>query len=203
MKLPRLLLPFATLFAGASAQATPLSDYLSCGPASFPVITQAPFKSQVPAHLENDRIHLEGGSKSDLGQRWIFDKPVVMDGVTLTGFFSEDMDLMGSRIVSWGFFTREPAEQVVSTLTKSHGLALVDANGVHARPEMWSEQQSKWISETSGDTAGKLVSDTSERVLMVEPAPADLGAAGKGMLTCSLQGNISKSALKSSRPDLL
>jgi hypothetical protein len=204
MKLSTLLLPVVTLFATGNALAAsdPLKDYLSCGPQSFPVIAQEPFKSLVPSKQENGRITLQGGTKSETGQRWVFDKPVVVSGLSLTGFFADDMDLMGSRVINWGFYVQQTPEQVAASLKKSHSVELLSANGVLARPEVWSEKQSKWLSETSGDTAGKLVTDTSERVFMVEPAPADLSAGSKAMVTCSVQGKISDAALKSTRPDL-
>ncbi len=205
MKLSALLLPAIALFTAANAAAATdsLADFLSCGTQSFPFITQAPFKSLVPGKQENGRITLQGGTKTEMGQRWVFDKPVVVDGLSLTGFYAEDMDLMGSRIISWGFYVQQSPEQVVASLKKEHSLELLSTNGVFARPEIWSEKESKWLSETSGDTAGKLVTDTSERVLIVEPVPADVAGGSKGMLTCSIQGNVSEAALKSSRPDLL
>lgn len=204
MKLSAWLFPFAALFGTANtfAATASLSDYLSCGAQSFSVITQAPFKSLISSKLENGHIKLLGGSKSDMGQRWIFDKPIVVDGISLTGFFAEDIDLMGSRIISWGFYAQQSHEQVAASLKKSHTLDLMVSNNIFARPEIWSEQQLAWLPEISGETAGKLVTDTSERILMIEPAPGDL-AGSKGMLTCSIQGKISEAALKSSRPDLL
>lgn len=203
MKFSALIVPVITLFTSVNALAAtdPLADYLSCGPQSFPVVAQEPFKSLVPSKQENGHITLQGGSKSEMGQRWIFDKPVVVDGLSLTGFYAEDMDMMG-RIISWGFYVQQSPEQIRAALKKSHDLELLSVNGVFARPEIWSEKQSKWVPETSGETAGKLVTDTSERILIVEPAPADLAEDSKGMLTCSIQGNISDAALKSSRPDL-
>lgn len=204
MKLSVWLFPFATLFitANSFAASAPLSDYLSCGAQSFSVVAQEPFKSLISHTLEDGQIKLQGGSKSEMGQRWIFDKPVIVDGVSLTGFFAEDADLMGARIINWGFFSQQSPEQVTASLKKTHALDFLISDGVFARPEIWSEPQLKWLSETSGDTAGKLVTDTAERVLMVEPAPVDLKGS-KGMLTCSIQGKISEAALKSSRPDLL
>lgn len=204
MKLSAWLFPFAALFGTANtfAATAPLSDYLSCGAQSFSVVAQAPFKSLISNKLENGHIKLQGGSKSDMGQRWIFDKPVVVDGISLTGFFAEDIDLMGSRIINWGFYAQQSPEQIAALLKKSHTLDLLVSNNIFARPEIWSEQQLAWLPEISGETAGKLVTDTSERILMVEPAPGDL-VGSKGMLTCSIQGKISEAALKSSRPDLL
>lgn len=204
MKLTALLFPLAALFGAANtfAAAAPLSDFLSCATQSFPMVAQAPFKSLIPGTMVNGHLTLQGGTKSDLGQRWLFDKPVVVGGVTLTGFFAEDMDLMGSRIINWGFYAQQSPEQIVAALKASNGLELPAMNGVFARPEMWSEEQSAWLPENSGQTAGKLVTDTSERILMVEPAPTDLKSS-KGMMTCSIQGKVSEAALKSSRPDLL
>lgn len=204
MKISAWLFPFTALLGTANtfAATAPLSDYISCGAQSFSVVAQAPFNSLISNKLENGHIKLQGGSKSDMGQRWIFDKPVVVGGISLTGFFAEDTDLMGARIISWGFYSQQSPEQVAVSLKKSHALDLLVSNSVFARPEIWSEQQLAWLPEISGETAGKLVTDTSERVFMVEPAPGDLKGS-KSMLTCSIQGKISEAALKSSRPDLL
>lgn len=204
MTISRWLLPCAGLVCSANtfAAATPFSDYLTCATRSFPVVAQAPFKSLVPQTVENGHIKLQGGSKSDMGQRWLFDKPVEVEGLTITGFFSENMDLAGSQIINWGFYVQQSPEQVAASVKKLSNTDLQEANGVFARPEIWSESRKSWLAEGGSDTAGKLVVDTSERVFMIEPAPADVHGS-KAMLTCSLQGKISEAALNSSRPDLL
>lgn len=191
------LLPTSNVFAANP----PLADYLTCGSHSFVVVGQAPFKSLVESETKDGHVLLKGGQKTDLGKQWMFAKPVELDGLTLTGFFSEDMTMMGSRIINWGFLVQQPPEQAAAVVSKIAGTQLVNANGVFARPEIWSEQQNAWLPE-GDDTAGKLVTDTSERVLMVEPAPKGAGNASQGMLTCSVQGKISEAALRSARPDL-
>lgn len=202
MTISRWLLPCVLCGVSSFVTAAPVSDFLSCGEKSFSVVAQAPFKSLVPQKVENDRLTLQGGTKSDMGQRWIFDKPVEADGMTFTGFFSENMNIGGAQIINWGFYVQQTPEQAVTSVKKSGAIELQKANGVFARPEMWSEARQAWLPETGDDTAGKLVADTSERVLMIEPAPEEVKGS-KGMLTCSIQGKISDAALKSSRPDLL
>lgn len=46
MKFSALIVPVITLFTSVNALAAtdPLADYLSCGPQSFPVVAQEPFK---------------------------------------------------------------------------------------------------------------------------------------------------------------
>lgn len=203
MKFSALLLPLAACFANAAYAATsPLTDYLSCANHSFTVVGQPPFKAQVPHTLENGHLKLQGGSVTDLGRRWMFATPVEVDGLRLTGFFAEDVTLMGSRIINWGFYVQQTPEQMAQALQQAHAIELEHADGTYARPQIWNEQRSAWQPESSETTAGKLVLDTSERVLLVEPAPKELLEGSKGMLTCSLQGKISDAALETSRPDL-
>lgn len=203
MKFSALLLPLAACFAnGASATTSPLTDYLSCADHSFAVVGQPPFTAQVPHTLENGHLKLQGGSTTDLGRRWMFDTPVEVDGLRLTGFYAEDLTMMGSRIISWGFYVQQTPEQMAQTLRQAHGIELEHADGIYARPQIWDEQSGAWQPESSDATAGKLVTDTAERVLLLEPAPKDLPSGSKGMLTCSLQGKISAAALNTSRPDL-
>ncbi|WP_263260590.1 hypothetical protein [Pseudomonas sp. RIT-PI-S] len=203
MKLSVWLSSLAMVIGSANtlAATTPLSNFLGCTDQSFPVVTQAPFDKLISSVVENGRITLKAGTKSDMGQRWMFDKPVTVNGLVVTGFFAEDMDIKGSRIINWGFYSQQTPGQIAALL-KTTGVDLPVAGEVLARPEIWSEQHATWQLETSDATAGKLVADTSERVLMVEPAPEDV-AGSHGMLTCSLQGKVSQAALKSSRPDLL
>ncbi|SDX16553.1 hypothetical protein SAMN05444064_11466 [Pseudomonas syringae] len=204
MKISRGLLPCAALFCSVNAFAatSPVSDYLTCGAKSFSVITLAPFKSQVPQTVENGRPKLQGGTKTDLGQRWVFDKPIEADGLTFTGFFSDNMNLGGAQIISWGFYVQQTPEQVAASVKKLSAIELQKADSIFVRPEVWSESRQAWQSESAGNNAGKVTADTSERVLLIEPAPEDVKGS-TGMLTCSIQGNISDAAMKSSRPDLL
>jgi len=167
------------------------------------VVSQAGLKERVAHKLENGKITLSGGTKSDMGQRWMFDTPLTLDGMTLTGFFAEDQDLMGSRIINWGFYTEQAPDALYAQLSKVPGTALEKANGIYARAQIWSQKQSAWVPEGGDDNAGKLVTDTAERILMVEPAPGDLAKTSNGMITCSVQGAVSAAMLKTTRPDLI
>lgn len=205
MKLHRLFIPFAALMTCASSYAaTPaLKSFIACDQNSLAVVNQPGIKERVPSTLENGKITFTGGTKTDMGQRWVFDTPVTLDGVTLTGFFAEDMDLMGSRIIGWGFYTQQTPDALYAQLNKVPGADLEKASGVYARAQIWSQAQSAWVSEKGDTHAGKLVTDTAERILMVEPAPEDLAKASKGMVTCSVQGAVNEAMLTTSRPDLI
>jgi len=58
---------------------------------------------------------LLGGTKSGMGQRWMFDKPVTIEGVSLTNFYADDFDLAGTRIINWGFLPSRPPKMLWST----------------------------------------------------------------------------------------
>jgi hypothetical protein len=205
MKLRHLTVPFAAFVTCASAfAATPsLENYLTCGENSLAVVNQAAFKERISSDIEKGQIKLAGGTKTDLGQRWVFDTPVTVEGIALTGFFAEDLDLMGSRIINWGFYTQQDPEALYEQFQKGSGADLAKVNGIYARAEIWSHKQSAWLPEKGDTHAGKLVVDTAERVLMVEPAPEDLAKTSKGMVTCSVQGKVTEAMLKTSRPDLI
>jgi hypothetical protein len=204
MKLHRLFISLAALATCTSsfAAAPALQGFLACDQNSLAVVNQPGLKERVPHGLENGKLTFSGGTKTDMGQRWMFDTPLTLDGITLTGFFSEDQDLMGSRIIGWGFYTEQAPDALYAQLSKAPGTELEKANGIYARPQIWSHKQSAWVPE-GGDTAGKLVTDTAERILMVEPAPGDLAKTSKGMITCSVQGAVNEAMLKASRPDLI
>lgn len=204
MKLHHLLAPFAALLPCASTlAATPaLQGFLGCGENSLAVITQPGLKERIPSTLSHGKLTLSGGSKTDMGQRWMFATPVAVDGVTLTGFFAEDQTLLGARIIGWGFYTQQAPEALYAQLNTLPGSNLQALNGIYARPQIWSHKQATWVAETGDDTAGKLVTDTAERILMVEPAPEGAGQGSQGMITCSVQGTVSAAMLKSTRPDL-
>lgn len=205
MKLHRLFISIAALVTCTSsfAAAPALQGFLACDQRSLAVLDQPGLKERVSHAVENGRIVFSGGTKTDMGQRWMFDKPLTLDGLTLTGFFAEDLDLMGSRIIGWGFYTEQAPDALYAQLSKVPGTELEQANGIYARAQIWSHKQSAWVSEGGGDNAGKLVTDTAERILMVEPAPADLAKTSKGMVTCSVQGAVSAAMLKTTRPDLI
>ncbi|QDH62588.1 hypothetical protein [Pseudomonas azotoformans] len=205
MKLYRLFISLTALATCTSsfAAAPALQSFLACDQNSLAVVSQAGLKERVAHKLENGKITLSGGTKSDMGQRWMFDTPLTLDGVTLTGFFAEDQDLMGSRIINWGFYTEQAPDALYAQLSKVPGTALEKANGIYARAQIWSHKQSAWVPEGGDDNAGKLVTDTAERILMVEPAPGDLAKTSKGMITCSVQGAVSAAMLKTTRPDLI
>ncbi|MGY2685612.1 hypothetical protein [Pseudomonas tolaasii] len=205
MKWNHLLIPFAALVTCTSSFAvTPaLQTFLACDENSFAVVNQPGLKERIPSALDNGKITLSGGTKTDMGQRWMFDTPVTLDGVALTGFFAEDQDLMGSRIIGWGFYTQQAPDELYTALNKIPGSNLESANGIYARAQIWSHQQSAWVPENGDDNAGKLVTDTAERVLLVEPASQEVAKTSKGMITCSVQGTVSAAMLKTTRPDLI
>ncbi|UFH49986.1 hypothetical protein [Pseudomonas sp. KNUC1026] len=204
MKLQYLIIPFTALAPCASFAATPaLQTFVACDANSLSVVEQPGFKERVPSKRDNGKIVLSGGSKTDAGVRWMFDKPLTLEGLTLTGFFLEDQDLMGSRIIGSGFYTQEAPEKAYEQLKKVQGSQLESTQGIYARAQAWSGKDSTWVAESSDDTAGKLVTDTAERILMVEPASPDAGHGSKGMVTCSVQGKVTTEMLKTTRPDLI
>jgi hypothetical protein len=205
MKWHQLLFPFAALVTCASSFAAtpPLQTFLACDENSLAVVNQPGLKERIPSALANGKMTFSGGTKTDMGQRWVFDTPVTLSGVALTGFFVEDQDLTGSRIIGWGFYTQQAPDELYAQLNKVPGSNLESANGIYARAQIWSHKQSAWVPENGDDNAGKLVTDTAERILMVEPAPQDVTKTGKGMVTCSVQGTVSAAMLKSTRPDLI
>lgn len=205
MKLRHLLIPMATLITCANTYAaTPsFEKFLACDANSLAIVSQPAFKQHIPSGLENGQVKLNGGTKTDLGHRWIFDKPVTVEGIALTGFFAEDVDLMGSRVINWGFYTQQDPAELYSLVHEVAGADLAKVNGIYARAQIWSHKQSAWVPENGDSTAGKLVTDTAERILMVEPGPEDLAKSSKGMLTCSVQGSVTEAMLKTTRPDLI
>ena len=205
MKLHHLLIPFATLVTCTSSfAATPaLQTFLACDENSLAVVNQPGLKERISSALDNGKITLSGGTKTEMGQRWVFDTPVTLNGVALTGFFAEDQNLMGSRIIGWGFYTQQAPDELYAQLNKVQGSNLESTNGIYARAQIWSHKQSVWVPENGDDNAGKLVTDTAERILMVEPASQDVAKTSKGMITCSVQGTVSAAMLKSTRPDLI
>ena len=205
MKMHRLFISLTALATCTSSfAATPaLQSFLACDQNSLAVVSQPGLKERVAHKVENGKITLSGGTKSDMGQRWMFDTPLTLDGMTLTGFFAEDQDLMGSRIINWGFYTEQAPDALYAQLSKVPGTELEKANGIYARAQIWSHKQSAWVPEGGDDNAGKLVTDTAERILMVEPAPSDLAKTSNGMITCSVQGAVSAAMLKITRPDLI
>jgi hypothetical protein len=205
MKWHHLLIPFAALVTCTSSfAATPaLQTFLACDENSLAVVNQPGLKERISSALDNGKITLSGGTKTEMGQRWVFDTPVTLNGVALTGFFAEDQNLMGSRIIGWGFYTQQAPDELYTKLNKVPGSNLESANGIYARAQIWSHKQSAWVPENGDDNAGKLVTDTAERILMVEPASQDVAKTSKGMITCSVQGTVSVAMLKSTRPDLI
>lgn len=205
MKQHHLLISFAALVTCTSSfAATPsLQTFLACEENSLAVVNQPGLKERISSVVDNSKIKLSGGAKTETGQRWVFDKPVTFNGVTLTGFFTEDQTLMGSRIIGWGFYTQQAPDELYAQLNKLPGSNLESANGIYARAQIWSHKQSAWVPENGDDNAGKLVTDTAERILMVEPASQDVAKTSQGMITCSVQGAISTAMLKSTRPDLI
>ncbi|QXI31592.1 hypothetical protein HU752_022370 [Pseudomonas vanderleydeniana] len=201
------LLGAAVLFSGPAASAgTSLNDYIACDQHSLAVIEQPLFNGLIPTKSENGFTRPVGGTKSELGRRWMFDKPVTLDGVSLTGFYAEDMDMLGSRLISWGFYTEQAPKEVFEVLEKHQRTGATDAGGMYARAEIWSHSQRAWQPEDPQSNSGKLVIDTAERVFLIEPASEDLvknSPNSKGMLTCSIQGNVIEAMLVDSRPDLI
>ncbi|MBV6826312.1 hypothetical protein [Pseudomonas sp. PD9R] len=204
MKLSSLLIPFTALVASfsASAAAYTLPAYAACDENSLAIIQSPLFKDLVPSNIENGQIKLSGGTKNDMGQRWMFAKPVVVDGMTLTGFFAEDIDLMGTRIINWGFYAEQTPAELRAQLAKVNGPTMEAAGDTYAHAEIWSHSKSAWQLENAADNSGKLVIDTAERVFLIEPAPGDLPKTNKGMLNCSIQGKVNPAMLNTSRPDL-
>ncbi|WP_419735607.1 hypothetical protein [Pseudomonas sp. COR18] len=195
------------LLAGAPAlAATSLNDYVACDKHSLAVIEQPLFNGLIPTRTENGFTRPVGGTRSELGRRWMFDKPVILDGVSLTGFYAEDMDMMGSRLISWGFYTEQTPSELFERLERHQRTGAAEAGGMYARAEIWSHSQRAWQPEDPQSHSGKLVLDTAERVFLIEPASQDLAKSSpnsRGMLTCSIQGNVIEPMLVDSRPDLI
>ncbi|PVZ12575.1 MULTISPECIES: hypothetical protein [unclassified Pseudomonas] len=204
MKWMYLLVPLTVLGPSAGFAATsPLQAFLTCDADSLAIVNQPGLKERIPSTEVNGKVRFSGGSKTSLGERWMFDTPITLEGVTLTGFFIEDQDLMGSRIIGSGFYTQQAPDALYEQLKKMPSSQLESAHGIYARAQIWSHKQSGWVAENGDELAGKLVTDTAERVLMVEPAAAEVGHGSKGMITCSIQGNVTPAMLKTTRPDLI
>ncbi len=205
MKYRQLFLSCAALFtcSGSFAATPALQSFLTCDENSLAVINQPGLKERIPSTLANGKMILSGGANTEMGQRWLFDTPVTLNGIALTGFFMEDQNLMGSRIIGWGLYTQHAPDELYAQLSKMPVSGLESANGIYVRAQIWSPKQSAWVPESGDETAGKLVTDTAERILMVEPASPDVAKTSKGMITCSVQGAVSPAMLKSTRPDLI
>lgn len=205
MKLHVLLFPLTAFFASLSVAAapSPVVAFSACDEHSLAVVQSPAFKNLVPSTVENGQIKLSGGTKSDMGQRWMFANPVEVDGISFTGFYAEDTDLMGTRIISWGFYAQQSPNELHTQLEKAGGPRMDMSQGIFARAEIWSHAKSGWQPEDPSATAGKLVVDSAERVFLIEPAPDDLPKTSKGMFTCSIQGKVNDAMLKASRPDLV
>jgi hypothetical protein len=199
------LFPLAALFSSFSVAAapSPIVAFAACDEHSLAVVQSPLFKALVPSSVENGQIKLSGGTKSEMGQRWMFAKPVEVAGMSLTGFFTEDMELMGTRIVAWGFYAQQAPNELHAQLENAGGPRLDKVHGLFARAEIWNPDKSAWLPEDPSATAGKLVVDSAERVLMIEPAPQDLSKTSQGMYSCSIQGKVNEAMLKTSRPDLI
>jgi len=83
MKLHHLLIPFATLVTCTSSfAATPaLQTFLACDENSLTVVNQPGLRERISSALDNGKITLSGGTKTEMGQRWVFDTPVILNGV--------------------------------------------------------------------------------------------------------------------------
>ena len=58
----------------SSFAATPaLQTFLACDEKSLAVVNQPGLKERISSALDNGKITLSGGTKTEMGQRWVFD----------------------------------------------------------------------------------------------------------------------------------
>lgn len=189
-------------FIAQAADKSALAQLSTCDSHSLSFLQDSGFATLIPHKGEGASLQLQDGKQQGDTTRWLFAKPVVEKGIVLKGFYQSRMELAGSEFVNWGFYSDQGIEEIAQMLDKEKVGPLTLAGGVYARPEAWSAERKTWVREDPGDTSGKLVTQGAERVLLIEPLDPSEGLPAKSMVTCSLQGELSKDILASSRPDL-
>ncbi|APQ12736.1 hypothetical protein BJP27_14940 [Pseudomonas oryzihabitans] len=204
MKIAVLALTLTVIPAIASAVEKPLlAQFSTCDNHSLKFLQDPRFASLIPHKGEGASLQLLDGKQQGDTTRWFFAKPVIEDGVVIKGFYQSRMELAGSEFINWGFYSDQGIEDIAKVLNKEKVGPLTIAGGVYARPEAWSDEFKAWVPEDASATNGKLVTQGAERVLLIEPLDPNEGIPAKSMLSCSLQGKLSKEVLASSRPDLV
>ncbi|MCY1337931.1 hypothetical protein D9M68_250280 [compost metagenome] len=199
------LASLALVSASATSAPDPLASFLACDAASYPALQEIAKQANIPTEVRDGKVILLSGTKVSLGKHWEFSQPVEFNDLTLTGILDHDTTIMGTRLLMWGFYTQQAQSDVAQRIAEVAGEPLQLVQGAYVRSEIWSPKATFWTPSDPTQSAGKLLVDAAERVLLVEPRSDDATRAllPGAMLTCSVQGAVSEAALQSSRPDLL
>lgn len=186
----------------SAAEKSALAQLSTCDSHSLSFLQDPRFATLIPHTGEGASLQLQEGQRQGDTTRWLFAKPLVENGIVLKGFYQSRMALAGSEFINWGFYSDQDIEDIAKALDKEKVGPLTMADGVYARPQAWSAERKAWVAEDPSDTSGKLVTRGAERVLLIEPLDPSENLPAKSMVSCSLQGELSKEILASSRPDL-
>lgn len=189
-------------FIASATDKSALVQLSTCDSYSLSFLQNSRFATLIPHEGEGARLQLQDGKQQGDTTRWLFAKPLVENGIALKGFYQSRMELAGSEFINWGFYSDQGVEEIAQMLGRQKVGPLTLAGDVYARPESWTPELKTWVLEDPSDTSGKLVTQGAERVLLIEPLDPGEGLPAKSMVSCSLQGKLTKDILASSRPDL-
>ncbi|WP_278387808.1 hypothetical protein [Pseudomonas oryzihabitans] len=189
-------------FIASATDKSALVQLSTCDSHSLSFLQNSRFATLIPHEGEGARLQLQDGKQQGDTTRWLFAKPLVENGIALKGFYQSRMELAGSEFINWGFYSDQGVEEIAQMLGRQKVGPLTLAGDVYARPESWTPELKTWVLEDPSDTSGKLVTQGAERVLLIEPLDPGEGLPAKSMVSCSLQGKLTKDILASSRPDL-
>lgn len=190
-------------FIASAADKSALVQLSTCDSRSLNFLQDSRFATLIPHKGEGARLQLQDGKQQGDTTRWLFAKPLIENGIAIKGFYQSRMELAGSEFINWGFYSDQGIEEIAQMLHKERVGPLTLAGEVYARPEAWSAEHKAWVREDPSDTSGKLVTQGAERVLLIEPLDSGEGLPAKSMVSCSLQGKLTRDILASSRPDLI
>lgn len=190
-------------FIASAADKSALVQLSTCDSRSLSFLQDSRFATLIPHKGEGASLQLQDGKQQGGTTRWLFAKPLVENGIALKGFYQSRMELAGSEFINWGFYSDQGVEEIAQMLGRQKVGPLTLAGDVYARPEAWTPELKTWVLEDPSDTSGKLVTQGAERVLLIEPLDPGEGLPAKSMVSCSLQGKLTKDILASSRPDLV
>lgn len=78
-KIRRLVISLGALWRRFTESLLALQTLLACDENSLSVVNQPGLKERISRALNNGAITLSGGTKTAMGQRWVFDKPVTLE----------------------------------------------------------------------------------------------------------------------------
>lgn len=182
---------------GSSVAATTLTaSLIECNPQFFQALYQHRAELKKVVRVEDDKKANAWVPVKDKDGRIAYFTQTIRDGdFTLSGYYEQSNDLgeLG-KYYFWGLLINEPVEKVIALTPELKWQKNSDTYITHAQIKINPSQP--WQPNPSAIDGIAPAKDSVEKIVMLD------SKKGNSLLSCSIQGNISRALLLQERPDI-